>query len=72
MNELIEQYCDEHKLDFTMIENDEYYDFVLYSYTNDMIEDFKNIIKDKGHVKEEYECVGTNDIQRRLRLFVLK
>ena len=72
MLEKIEKYCDENKLNFSEITHEKFYEFEFKTYNNQTINDFKDIIQDKGVVKEEYERIGTDDIKRTLKIYLTK
>lgn len=68
----IEEYCDKKKMNFSARTYTNYTEFEFNTYTNEDIQAFKDIIEDKGVVKEEYECVGTDDIKRSLKIYLTK
>ena len=68
----IEEYCDKKKMNFSARTYTNYTEFEFNTYTNEDIQAFKDMIEDKGVVKEEYERVGTDDIKRSLKIYLTK
>lgn len=72
MFDKIEAYCDERKLNFSALKKEEYIEFNFENYTDEDVQNFKDIIGSEGIVKEEFECIGTNDIKKSLKIYTNK
>lgn len=66
----IEQYCDDNKLNHHIDKHEQYSEYTFTTYRQEDVINLRDLIEDKGVVKENYECIGTDDIKREMKIFL--
>lgn len=70
VREKLEQYCDENRLGHQIVKRDNYDEYTFTTYRQEDVLNLRELIEDKGVVKENYECIGTDNIKRELKIYL--
>lgn len=70
VKEQLEQYCDDYRLGHQSVKKKEYTEYTFTTYKQEDVLNLRDLIEDKGVVKENYECIGTDNIKRELKVYL--
>ena len=68
----LEKYCDEHKMNHQITSHEKYDEYEFKTYRQEDIGNIRTLLEDKGTLREDYMCIGTEDIQRKLKVYIVK